>query len=256
MPSPFPGMNPYLEHPNGWAGFHISYLSALRDALVPQVVPRYYVDLQKGAYISDATDPGDGGELFSYPDIGIGPDRGGAVATSGTLTVTAPARVTIPPPVELLRMSYMEIRDADSEDLVTVIELLSPSNKVGDDHRAYRRKWQRFMESRVHFVEIDLLRGGHRTPWGHRPECEYAVTVSRWEARPTADYWPIRLRERLPVIPIPLREDDAEPTLDLQTLLHKVYDAAGYQYRVYRRPPDPPLSAEDQAWADELLRTP
>ena len=201
MPSPFPGMNPDLEHPKGWAGFHNRLIAAAADSLVPQVVPRYYVDLQRDVYLSDATDPGDSGRLLGYPDIGL--DRGGRAATSGTLTVTAPARVTIPPPVELLRMSYMEIRDADSEDLVTVIELLSPSNKVGDDRRAYLRKWQRFMESRVHFVEIDLLRGGQRTPWEHRPECEYAVTVSRWEARPTADYWPIRLRERLPVIPIP-----------------------------------------------------
>ncbi len=168
--------------------------------------------------------------------------------------MTAPARVTVPPPVELLRMSYMEIRDADSEDLVTVIELLSPSNKVGDDHRAYIGKWQRFMESRVHFVEIDLLRGGQPTPWGHRPPSDYSVTVSRWEARPTADRWPIRLRERLPVIPIPLRDGDPEPTLDLQSLLHKVYDAAGYQYRVYRRPPQPLLSPPDDAWAADLAR--
>jgi hypothetical protein len=249
MPSPFPGMNPYLEHPNGWAGFHNRMIAAYADALTPQVVPRYYV------YLSDATDPGDGGKLFSYPDIGIGPDRGGTVATAGTLTVTAPARVTVPPPVELLRMSYMEIRDADSEELVTVIELLSPSNKVGDDSRAYLHKWQAFMESRVHFVEIDLLRGGRPTPWGHRPPSDYSVTVSRWEARPTADRWPIRLRDRLPVIPVPLRDGDPEATLDLQALLHRVYDAAGYQYRVYRRPPEPPLAPPDDGWAADLARS-
>ncbi len=87
MPSPFPGMNPYLEHPSGWAGFHNRLIAAAADALMPQVVPRYYVDLQKD--VSDATDPGDKGRLLGYPDIGIGPGRGGAVATSGTLTVTA-----------------------------------------------------------------------------------------------------------------------------------------------------------------------
>jgi hypothetical protein len=254
MPSPFPGMNPYLEHPSGWPGFHNSWIAAAREALVPQVVPRYYVEIQQDVYLSDATDPGDEGGLVGYPDIGVGPDRGGAVATSGTLTVSAPARVTVPPPAELLRMSYMEVRDADSNELVTVIELLSPSNKAGEDRQAYLRKWRRFMESRVHFVEVDLLRGGQPTPWGHRPPSDYSVTVSRWEARPTADHWPIRLRERLPVIPIPLREGDPEPTLDLQTLLHRVYDAAGYQYRVYRRTPEPPLAPPDDAWAVEIDR--
>ena len=255
MPSPFPGMNPYLEHPFVWADFHDSWITAVRDALVPQVVPRYYVGIQQAIHLRDATDPGDAGELLGYPDLAVTP--GLDISTGGgTLTVTAPARVMVPPTHNLLRMSYMEIRDTEFNDLIAVIELLSPSNKGGSDRRAYLDKWQAVMESRTHFIEIDLLRAGPPTPWLNRPASDYSVTVSRWEARPVAERWPIQLRERLPIIPVPLRGEDPEPTLDLQAILHRVYDAGAYQYRLYRRQPDPPLSADDQAWADGLIRTP
>jgi len=207
MSSPFPGMNPYLEHPNGWAGFHLGMAVALSDELTPQIAPLWYAELVPTEYPF----PAGSGERLQRQLERIG------------------ERVRIPARVEALRLPSVQIKSVDADETMTTIELRNPWNKSIPTHRdACQRKWQRFMEARVHFVEIDLLRGGQRTPWGHAPQCEYAVTVSRWEARPTADYWPIRLRERLPIIPVPLREGEPEPTLDLQSLLHRVYDAAGY----------------------------
>jgi hypothetical protein len=85
------------------------------------------------------------------------------------------------------------------------------------------------------------------------PACDYYAIVSRWTERSRADIWPIHLRERLPVIPVPLRQGEREPTLDLQAALHRVYDAAAYQLSIYGRSPEPHLSPEDAAWSASIL---
>jgi hypothetical protein len=102
-------------------------------------------------------------------------------------------------------------------------------------------------------VEIDLLRGGPRLPLHPPPQGDYCVLVSRAEERPSVDLWPIRLRDPLPEIPIPLRAVGESVPLNLQTILHRVYDAAGYGDYVYQVEPKPPLSGEDQRWAEDLL---
>ena len=130
------------------------------------------------------------------------------------------------------------------------MELLSPSNKyAGPDREQYLAKVRQLQRSRVHLVEIDLLRGGPRMPWLDMPACDYCVIVSRVELRPRgrADFWPIRLKDRLPEIPIPLRGGDPDARLNLQEVLHRIYDAAGYAYYIYAGPPEPPLSAADSS---------
>jgi hypothetical protein len=140
--------------------------------------------------------------------------------------------------------------------LVTVIELLSPTNKYSSpDREQYLGKRGRLLASSTHLVEIDLLRGGPRMPFAAPPpQCTYYVLVSRMEKRPQADFWPVHLRDPLPIIPIPLREGDTDAQLDLQAALHHVYDAARYENYIYDSTPQPPLSSEDQAWAKALLR--
>jgi Protein of unknown function (DUF4058) len=96
---------------------------------------------------------------------------------------------------------------------------------------------------------IDLLRGGRPMPVERRPRCDYSVMVSRAEARPWAGFWPVRLRQRLPIIPVPLLPGDPEARIDLQEVLHHVYDATGYEDFIYAGQPDPPLSSKDAAWA-------
>jgi hypothetical protein len=156
--------------------------------------------------------------------------------------------------VDVERSSYLEIRDRDTRAIITIVEFLSPSNKsTGPDRDQYLAKRRQVMRARVNLVEIDLLRGGPRMPWQGMPECDYCVVVSRAGRWPRAGLWPIRLRERLPEIPIPLRPEEADARLDLQQLLHRVYDAAGYCYYIYTGQPEPALSAEDAAWASQLV---
>jgi hypothetical protein len=137
---------------------------------------------------------------------------------------------------------------------VTIIELLSPSNKkAGGDRDQYLSKRSDIIASPTHLVEIDLLRGGRRLPMAPAGSGDYGALISRGEDRPNAVWIPIRLRDPLPTIPIPLAGNDPPVPLDLQALLHRMYDTFGFKKYMYQTPPDPPLSAEDAAWARGVL---
>ena len=123
----------------------------------------------------------------------------------------------MPLTVDVEHLSFVEIRDRQGRDLVTVIELLSPTNKrPGPDREQYLAKRRQLLASGVHLVEIDLLRGHPRLPLDDLPPCDYYVMVSRAEERPQAGLWPLGLRDPLPPIPVPLRAADPDASLDLQ----------------------------------------
>ncbi len=97
-------------------------------------------------------------------------------------------------------------------------------------------------------------------PWDRLPQCDYYAIVSRYAERqggnPYAAIWPLGVRDPLPTIPIPLRPGEAEPTADLQALLHRIYDAGGYNMFLYESDPEPRLSVSDAVWAVQLLHPP
>jgi hypothetical protein len=197
--------------------------------LVPQLGPDYFVKVDEHVYFHEMSEE--------------------------TTTGVAPCQVTLPV-VDRVGLSYLEIRDRRSRRLVSVIELLSPSNKSpGEDHEQYLAKRAEILSSQAHFVEIDLLRGRGRMPFAEAIACDYCVLVSRYEDRPRADLWPIRLREPLPSVRVPLRGGDAEPELNLQAILHTLYDRGGYERFIYESEPDPPLRPDDAAWARSLIPT-
>jgi hypothetical protein len=142
-------------------------------------------------------------------------------------------------------------------ELVCVVELLSPSNKrPGPNRSQYLAKRRQILNSPAHLVEIDLLRDGEPKPWEDRPACTYSVMVSRAVDRPEAGFWSIGLRDRLPSIPIPLRPPHDDARLDIQAILHRVYDAAGYQFYIYEGTPSPGLGQDDAAWSRQFLPPP
>ncbi len=261
MPSPFPGMDPYLEDPGLWPDVHHEIISVARELLSGQLRPKYYVRVEERVYVSDEDDPGrrviaPDLRVVERPGWGGGPFEPGGTAT---LEVAEPVEVTSLFEEEI-HEARLEIIDREQRQVVTVIEVVSPTNKHpgarGQD--SYRQKRQEVLSSPSHWVEIDLLRAG--TPLVLRemlPPCEYTVHVSRVERRPKgkAQVWPIRLTQRLPVIPIPLRPGDEDGKLDLQQVLATAYDRAGYDLEIdYRAEPVPPLAGELAAWADGLLR--
>jgi hypothetical protein len=115
-------------------------------------------------------------------------------------------------------------------------------------------KRQETLSSDVHWVEIDLLRGGTPSLTRLRPS-DYRILVSRAGERARARYWPVRLRQPLPVIGIPLRPPDPDVPLDLGAVLVAAYDRGAYDLSIdYGQPADPPLNSADAAWANHLLR--
>jgi len=137
------------------------------------------------------------------------------------------------------------------------VELLSPSNKrPGEDRGKYLDKRRAVLEGRAHLVEIDLLRRDRMLPLEDRPGGDYSVLVSRADRRPAVDFWPIDLRDCLPIVPIPLRSPDGDATVDLKAALDQVYDDAGYAHFIYQGSPSPPLSSDNARWAASFLPAP
>lgn len=252
MPNPFPGMNPWLEAPAIWRDVHQSLIVALRNDLAPRLRPRYFVAVETHTYISVSPDV----PLASrYPDVMV-IDRGGpAVVTtpavdSPYLTVELP----IPEPIE---EGYLEVRLVPTGEVVTVIELLSHTNKQpGQDRKSYLEKRETFINSDLHFVEIDLLRAGPPMPYTERAaESHYRIFIRRRERPNQARLYPFSARQPIPTFPLPLLPGDAEPTVDLGAVLDTAHDQAGYDLVIhYDRPPVPPLGEVDAAWAAEVMR--
>jgi hypothetical protein len=252
MPSPFPGMNPFLEQDDVWHDFHEKLMPAIAERLVAQVRPNYIIKIDEHIYVHEQPQE-PSRRLMERADVGVAGSGSGPGGRVGAGVLEAPVRVHVPV-LDVERLAFVEVRDRRGRELVTVIEVLSPSNKrPGPDRAQYLAKRQGLLNGRVHLVEIDLLRGGAPMPLGDRPLCAYSVLVSRVEERPGAEFWPLALRDPLPTVPVPLRHPDGAAGLDLQAVLHHVYDASGYEDYVYTGSPEPPLGPEDRPWAEALV---
>jgi hypothetical protein len=244
-------MNPYLES-DIWHDFHQRYIPALSAAIVPQVAPDFIVTLEEHVYVHEL--PDDERVLRVRPDVSVLSAEPRAGEHSSVSVVTPPEYTLIRPAVDVERESYIAIKDRQRRELVCVIELLSPANKrSGPDREAYVSKRDALLRSQAHLVEIDLLRGWERMPAESMPKCDYCIIVSRVEERPRAGVWRIGLREPLPTVPVPLRGSHPDARVNLQEVLHQVYDQAGYRYHIYDNAPEPRLSGDDAAWARQTI---
>jgi hypothetical protein len=251
MPSPFPGMNPYLEQRFDWQDFHLNFIARMQEALIKQVGDHYFVKAEERLILHERS--AEERLAFGRADTGVIKAPGRRRLKSGATTSAAPLRLRLPA-VDVEKQLFLEIRTADDLRLVTVIEVLSPSNKTpGPDHDVYLAKRRQTLRSQTHFIEIDLRRGGHRPPSPDLPECDYYILVSRAEDRPEVDVWPIGLRDPLPVVPIPLLKPDPDISLDLKAVLDHTYDAVALGHRIYLHDPEPPLDPADAAWAKRFV---
>ncbi len=261
MPSRFPGMDPYLEG-HLWPDVHQALANRIRQQLAPLVKPRYVARL--AVYVVEDVLP-EAEVGLMYPDVEVLAAKGGdlrepppaplPIIEATADTPDAPAPLIIPLPHPEVRLVTVEVRDADFNQLVTSIEILSPINKREPGLTQYLYKRRRLHRAGVHVLEIDLLRRGTRTLSHSRlSNASYLVSLIRAHSG-VAEVWPLRLPDRLPTVPVPLRDPDPDVSLALSPALAAIYDEAAYELSVdYSQPPPPPaLSAEDAAWLKALV---
>ncbi len=256
----FPGMDPYLENPAIFPGVHSRLIVYMADQLVPHLSPRYIASVGERVYVESS--PGQS-EHAIIPDVWLRRTRNAGDSTGGVAVEEAPQfdlPTLVDAPELTITQPYIEIIDVESKmRVVTVIELVSPSNKfAGPGRESYLSKQREVLASDSHLVEIDLLRRGPHVLavreylTAGRNDYDYLVCVHRAHARQFETY-PRRLEQVLPRVRIPLTGDDPDVGLDIRAALVQAYEAGGYGLRIdYTRPCEPPLTAEQQTWADSL----
>jgi len=255
MPSPFPGMDPYLEDPSLWPGVQDSLIIYTRDALQSLLLPRYYIEPGERIYFEDPRE-------VIYPDATVHQRLPPTESAGGAATLVADEAIVLE--LELRRReTFLEIRSAGAHEVVTVLEIISPANKYGAGHgrEEYRRKQDQVLASHTSLVEIDLLRRGPSivlAPPGELltlPRYDYLACVNRATDRRRVETYPVVVRRRLPRIRIPLRSPDPDVVMDLPAIFTRCYDNGAYVARIdYNQPPPEPFCPDDAAWADALLR--
>lgn len=255
MPSPFPGMDPYLEG-SDWTDFHHAYIEVLREQLVPLVDPRYVVRVERRVYVETNWNEQPRAIIPDFALLDQGQPREIRSSASSAVLEIRPVECLVPMPQEF-RESFLIFREQATMKVVTVLELLSPNNKRAGSkgRRKYLRKRKEVLESRSHLVELDLLRGGERLPLGGPvPNGDYYAIVSRYQRRPKVEVYAWTLGHRLPTLPIPLKKGDPDVSLDLQAAFDLVYDRVRYDRTLrYGTELNPPLSPADADWAAPLI---
>ena len=259
MKSPFPGMDPYLE--SRWADVHSALITSIRESLQP-ILPRELRARAEERILLEETE--DHQALRGYrTDI--------AVIDSGRRDISAPtassaASVAEPTLIDFYSDlpvdRFVQIIDTTSGNrVITAIEVLSPGNKLsGRLNDDYKQKLDDYVRADTNIVEIDLLRSSRgRLPVGQedlQPEkrTPYLVCTRRASRSWRWEVYSLPLRLPLPAIPIPLRKQDADVILELQPLIDRVYFGGGHDDIDYSKPANPPLGADDDRWADDLLR--
>ena len=254
--NPFPGMNPYLEHPGLWPDVHHSVIVGLRNYLAPRLRPDYRVTIQERVYVT--ADPNSDGGGLRMPDVAIlstaeTPRRDRAAQG---LALADPVVVQLPE-METEKEIYLEVIRVRNREVITAIELLSPTNKSGSGRRVYQAKRAQVLYSMTHLVEIDLLRAGRPMPvLTPTPASHYRILVA--DARRTehvANLYPFGVRQPIPNFVMPLAKGDEGIAVNLNEVVNAVYADGGFDLDIdYQTDPEPPLSDADLAWLDQMLR--
>jgi hypothetical protein len=196
-------MDPYIETPSFWGGFHSNLISRIQTSLNRQLPDRYYAEIEEFVWLEHESTT-EGQILIGKPDLLVGKKSGTRIPRSSSRVSTAmiapstPAVEVTLPEAKRRKRKYVKVVGPDHQTVVTVIEVLSPSNKQsGSDRNNYLNKREEWLARRVNFVEIDLLRGGGRMPFGEPSpqDADYYLFLCRGSNYPKAEVWPITIRE-------------------------------------------------------------
>lgn len=237
MRPPFPGVDPYIEAQGYWPDFHLKFLNYWQEALAEDLPSDYEARLDERVNLVDI----EAGEARQIkPDIaliqrprpsGEGPGVGALVLEPETIPTVI---------LDEDRASYLKILHRPDRRLVTVLELLSPGNKVEPSRRDYLTRRNAILGQDVHLVELDLLVAGRRLPMRRPlPPGDFHAIVARWESRPDCQVYSWDVRGPLPALPVPLRAPDPDVVVDLAVVYRTAFDRGRYARSIdYTRPTD------------------
>lgn len=253
--NPFPGMNPFLQA--SWRDVHTRLVVLIAMQLAKRLPAGLVARTEERVTVGEV-------DQSYFPDGAVLERRARETPTARlqetaveTAVFTEPIIVIAEPETE----RWLEIRDRNGR-LVTVIEVLSPTNKSEQGWKDYQRKQQEFLAAGVNLVEIDLIRGGlHMVAvpsdaFARPPGTSYIVCVARLQHGYTIcrEIYLCPLREPLPTIRVPFRANDPDAPLALQPLIDEIYVDAGYWETADQYKMEPPLPPDEAAWVEERLK--
>ena len=254
MPSPFPGMDPYLEDPAFWADFHHRFVDCWCEAIADILPGSYEARLDETVNLLQLAP-----ELIKviFPDVAVSRGRRSSPTGHNGIATATLVPVTIPHAVfQEVRQAHIKILHRPDRSLVAVLELLSPANKTGKGFADYCAKRTAILQQKVHLVELDLLIGGERLPLLRPlPPGDYYGLISRADRRPDCDVYHWTVRQALPTLPVPLRKPDKDVMVNLESVFGVAYERGPYRNSLpYGKKPSAPLAATDLTWAKNRSR--
>jgi Protein of unknown function (DUF4058) len=254
MPSPFPGVDPYIESSGMWGDFHGAMLSVMRADLNSNLPRGYAASIE--LYVWAGEKESRRSSAFAKPDVRTRQEEEIDAGGTAMATIAAPSTILLPRRVHK-RRKYLKIVDIHSKQIVTIIELLSQSNKkIGDDRIHYLQKRDEYLANGLNFVEIDLLQAGRRPPLGKNQLglTDFYVLVSRSWRFPEAGIWTFGLRDQLPEIPVPVTEEVGDTPLHLRLCMDRSYDEGRYSTSLpYDEPLKPRPHSRDRDWIGTVM---
>ncbi len=258
MPSPFPGMDPYLESPAQWPDFHHELITSCRGVIADRLPDNYVARINELVLkIEPELEPR---RKVMGPDVLVGRRYSDLTrpASVGPSTVADLEPVTIANIVHLdsHREGFIEIYRMPGYELVTVLELLS-TDKTGDGRGQYVAKRETLLEQRVNMIELDLIRAGTRLQLSRSlPPADYYALISRGDRRPDCQVYHWTVRHPLPVLPVPLKSPDGDIQVGLADAFSTAYQRGRYDKIIHydESPPPPSFAAEDADWVVQVAQ--
>ncbi len=269
MPSPFPGMDPFLEVNPRWEGFHAWFVRELARQSLPKAQELgCWIDVERMVY---QREPNGEVMLIGEPDETVAidvssPTWSAATSPSAPVVLAEPKVihevVLDPDALERIKQDYLVVRELGQfARVLAAVEVLIPANKSGKYVPCYREKRLRWLGGRAHFMEIDFLRGGDNPSRRLFPELRptpYFVFVARKTGLGrNEEGYPLRLPDPLPVIGLPLGPPRPDLPLDLAAAFRAAYDLSirpGSIHYAEETPPEPPLDTADAAWVKSVVQ--
>lgn len=235
MPSPYPGIDPTIEQQGHWPNFHGGFMFVCQEALLATLPPNYDARMEDRVSLSERK--GRERQAQREADVDVINLSGHGVGTATAVAVEIEADQATATALDLRgtprKQRFIRIISRSGDEVVTVLELLSPANKFGKGYRDFRKRHDDLLDAGANVVEIDLLRRGRRSPAADAaPGRDGYAIITKAEDPDRADVWAFTLNDRLPRIPVPLKPEDGHVVLDVGAVYRDTYDRGGFSRRL------------------------